>query len=213
MKNLVKYLLLVSVLFPQERVMIEGEAEYQYSDNETLIEAKSLCYNMALRNAVESYNIFVSSMTDVHNWQLRNDIIQTLASGYLEDLTVVTEEVDRIDNNIYYKLRAYIRPKPFRKALKQEVARKIQFAIPKAIKENGTLRILKIYEVNGWVNFIYQNKIAGSSMVFITYYNEEGLPFDGGKMATKSLAKNEVRQGALRIIEGVAYYDIWLWNE
>ena len=126
---------LSSLALAQERALIEGEAEYNFSDNETLIEAKSLCYNMALRNAVESYQIFVSSMTDVQNFQLRNDIIQTLSTGYLEDLTVVDERIDKNNNIIYYKLKAFIKPEPFKKALKQEVKRRSNFAKPAAVNK------------------------------------------------------------------------------
>ena len=144
MKNIIICILFVSVLPAQKRVMIEGEAEYKFSDNETLIEAKSLCYNMALRNAVESYQIFVSSMTDVQNLQLRNDIIQTLSTGYLDDLTVVDEKIDKVNNSIYYKLKAYIQPEPFKKALKQQVARKINFAKPDPIMKGRYLTILSI---------------------------------------------------------------------
>ena len=101
-------LIFLSSIVIGQRVQIEGEAEYNFSDNETLIEAKALCYNMALRNAVESYQVFVSSMSDVQNMQLRNDIIQTLSTGYIENLTVVSEKIDKNNNTIYYKLKAYI---------------------------------------------------------------------------------------------------------
>ncbi|MDP6456252.1 MAG: hypothetical protein QF669_02170, partial [Candidatus Marinimicrobia bacterium] len=81
------YAILLSLSFAQERVILEGEYTYKWGDNETVLVAKSLCYNMALRNMVESYHTFVVSTTDIHNYEVRNDLIQTLSAGYLEDLT------------------------------------------------------------------------------------------------------------------------------
>ena len=142
-------LIYLSTIVVGQRVQIEGEAEYNFSDNETLIEAKSLCYNMALRNAVESYQVFVSSMSDVQNMQLRNDIIQTLSTGYIENLMVVSEKIDKNNNTIYYKLKAYIQPEPFKNALKQEVKRRSNFAKPSAITEGKYLTIINIVERDG----------------------------------------------------------------
>jgi|ETNmetMinimDraft_2_1059921.scaffolds.fasta_scaffold69611_2 hypothetical protein len=219
MKSLRIILLLISTLFSQERVMIEGKSEYKYSDNETLIEAKSLCYNMALRNAVESYNIFVSSMTDVHNFQLRNDIIQTLSSGYLEDLTVVEENVDRINNSIYYKLRAYIRPEPFKKALKQEVARKINFVRPDPIMKGHFIEIIDIRESSdGDIDVLYkktnkyfENSVYDKDYVMIDFFDNDGFPMSGDKNGTTSkLLIGEIRRTSFEKPASAKSYRVWV---
>lgn len=44
-----------------ERIKITGEFNYNYGDNESLIEAKHICYTMALRNAIETYQVFITS--------------------------------------------------------------------------------------------------------------------------------------------------------
>ena len=216
MKSLRIILLLISTLFSQERVMIEGKSEYKYSDNETLIEAKSLCYNMALRNAVESYNIFVSSMTDVHNFQLRNDIIQTLSSGYLEDLTVVEENVDRINNSIYYKLRAYIRPEPFKKALKREVARKINI-VPDPIMKGQYIDIINIRELSdGDIEVIYKKASNNYEYLFndyimIDFFDSDGFPMSGDKNGTTSkLLIGEIRRTIFDKPASAKSYRVWV---
>ena len=219
----------VSYALGQERALIEGEAEYNFSDNETLIEAKSLCYNMALRNAVESYQIFVSSMTDVQNFQLRNDIIQTLSTGYLEDLTVVDERIDKNNNIIYYKLKAYIKPEPFKKALMQEVKRRSNFAKPSAINEGKYLTIINVIEKKQIINVVYKknfgdNKIGNDdcthssrggyncySYVMIDYYDEDGIPMNGDRRLTpKGLMAGEIRSVSFLKESGVKSYRVWI---
>ena len=204
-------LLLSSLILGQDRVLIEGKAEYNFSDNETLIEAKSLCYNMALRNAVESYQIFVSSMVDVRNMQVRNDIIQTLSTGYLEDLTVVDEKIDKVNNIIYYRLKAYIKPEPFKKALKQEVARKVNFARPAFIKETNSIRILQATKGGGYINIVYQAKrqLDTSVQLNITFYDSDGNPVGGDKRKFGyGLGKDEVRTESMFLNQG-HHFELW----
>ena len=212
MKNIIICILFVSVLPAQKRVMIEGEAEYKFSDNETLIEAKSLCYNMALRNAVESYQIFVSSMTDVQNLQLRNDIIQTLSTGYLDDLTVVDEKIDKVNNSIYYKLKAYIQPEPFKKALKQQVARKINFAKPDPITKGYYIEIINIRESDGDIYVLYK-KIGENKydVIMIDYFDRDGLPISGDKESTEyNLLHGEIRRTRFSKPASAKSYRVWV---
>ena len=199
------------MILGQDRVLIEGKAEYNFSDNETLIEAKSLCYNMALRNAVESYQIFVSSMVDVRNMQVRNDIIQTLSTGYLEDLTVVDEKIDKNNNIIYYRLKAYIKPEPFKKALKQEVARKVNFARPAFIKETNSIRILQATKDGHYIRIVYQAKsqLSTNVQLNITFYDSDGNPVGGDKRKFGyGLGKDEVRTESMFLNQG-HHFELW----
>ena len=59
---------------------------------------------------------------------------------------VVDEKIDKNNNIIYYKLKAYIHPEPFKKALKKEVSRQSSFAQPSAITEGKYLTIISISE-------------------------------------------------------------------
>ena len=172
---------------------------------------------MALRNAVESYNIFVSSMTNVHNFQLRNDIIQTLSSGYLEDLTVVEENVDRINNSIYYKLRAYIRPEPFKKALKREVARKINFVRPDPIMKGEYIEIIDIRESSdGDIDVLYKKasnnyEYALYDYIMIDFFDSDGFPMSGDKRKTEQrLLKGEIRRTHFPKPASAKSYRVWV---
>ena len=216
------------MILGQDRVLIEGKAEYNFSDNETLIEAKSLCYNMALRNAVESYQIFVSSMVDVRNMQVRNDIIQTLSTGYLEDLTVVDEKIDKNNNIIYYRLKAYIKPEPFKKALKQEVARKVNFVRPEPIMSGRYLEIVNVIDKesdivvvfkklgNKWEftspmalsNPYIENQKNSRDYIFITFFDENGIPIGGDKNNIQGLLANEIKTTTFQKPDGTKTYEL-----
>ena len=226
-------LIYLSTIGVGQRVQIEGEAEYNFSDNETLIEAKSLCYNMALRNAVESYQVFVSSMSDVQNMQLRNDIIQTLSTGYIENLTVVSEKIDKNNNTIYYKLKAYIQPEPFKNALKQEVKRRSNFAKPSAVIEGKYLTILNIVERDGKITVVFkikigygryfydvcQSKLDNFSLadnqcidnVKIDFYDVDGIPIGGNNKKTeRGLEPEEIRSINFVKPRSAKTYRVWV---
>jgi hypothetical protein len=82
----------VSLGFSQDT--IQGKYSYTYGDKESLVEARQTCKDLAIRDAIESYYIFVESSTNVENYQLKEDLIQSIAAGYLKDLKILeqTEE-------------------------------------------------------------------------------------------------------------------------
>ena len=91
-KAIVMVLFFVSASFCQDT--IKGTYSYTYGDSESLVEARQSCKDLALREAIESYYIFVESSTTVEDSQLKEDIIESLSAGYLKNITVVeqTEE-------------------------------------------------------------------------------------------------------------------------
>ena len=86
------FLLLFFVPFSFAQDTIRGTYSYTYGDKESLVEARQTCKNLAIREAIESYTTFVSSSTNVKDFQLKNDIIQSIAGGYLHDVRVVDEK-------------------------------------------------------------------------------------------------------------------------
>jgi len=99
-----KLFLLLSIgfvsIFAQDT--IRGTYSYTYGDSESLVEARQTCKDLALRDGIESYYIFVESSTEVENYQLKEDIIETLSAGYIKNLQVVeqTEEGRTITTSI-----------------------------------------------------------------------------------------------------------------
>ncbi len=71
---------------------IRGTYSYTYGDKESLVDARQTCKNLAIREAIESYTTFVKSSTNVKDFQLKDDIIRSIAGGYLHDVRVVDEK-------------------------------------------------------------------------------------------------------------------------
>ncbi|MBN2416542.1 hypothetical protein JXO52_11910 [bacterium] len=93
MKKLTALLLVllpISSLLAQDT--ITGTYSYTYGDSESLVEARQTCKDLALREAIESYSVFVQSSTDVENYQLKSDIITTISGGNLKNVTVIDQK-------------------------------------------------------------------------------------------------------------------------
>lgn len=79
-----------SVLRGQD--IIRGTYTYTWGDSESLVEARKTCKDLALREAIESYYIFILSSTEVENYQLKDDLIQTVAAGYARDISIIEQK-------------------------------------------------------------------------------------------------------------------------
>ena len=94
MKNIIGAILLsiawISVTFAQDK--IQGTYTYTYGDKESLVEARQTCKDLAIRDAIESYYVFVESSTGVENYQIKDDMIQSIAAGYLKDLRIIEQD-------------------------------------------------------------------------------------------------------------------------
>jgi hypothetical protein len=92
MKRTLIFLLAVGTVMAQD--LIRGSYSYTYGDSESLVEARKTCKDLAVRDAIESYYLFVESSTEVENSTLKEDIINTLSAGYLSNLNVVDQTVE-----------------------------------------------------------------------------------------------------------------------
>jgi hypothetical protein len=194
--------------------VIEGEYLYKYGDNETLLEAKALCYNMALRNAIEANILFVSSTTEIKNYTIRNDIIQSLSSGYVYDLKIIEERVEKGDNEIFYKLKGKIKPQEFKDAVKKVVKRKTGSTKLSPVYSGKYLEIVNIIDKGDFIKVVYkkkgdQHEFAYKNSIFITYFDEDGIPLGGDKIKSEfDLSPNEYRTLSFNKLEGAKSYEI-----
>ena len=102
------------------RAQIHADYCYQYGDSESLMVAKEISYAMALRKAIEQYRTFVASTSTVEDFQLKEDLIQTIASGYVEDIQIIKQDVR--GRTVCTELIGYVDPD----AVESLVSRKIQ---------------------------------------------------------------------------------------
>ncbi|PQP33165.1 hypothetical protein C6A36_00635 [Desulfobacteraceae bacterium SEEP-SAG10] len=83
---------------------VYGEYCYHYGDNESLTQAKETCKKMALKKALESALLYVSSEIRINEAGLENMDIHSQALGCLEDVKILEERVK--GNEICYRLQA-----------------------------------------------------------------------------------------------------------
>ncbi|MFO7890952.1 MAG: hypothetical protein R6V04_11500 [bacterium] len=75
----------------QAQDTIQGTYSYTYGDNESLVEARQTCKDLALREAIESYAVFIESSTEVENFQTKKDIIESISAGYLQNVSIIEQ--------------------------------------------------------------------------------------------------------------------------
>ncbi len=82
-----------SAAFPASGAeLIRGTYTYTYGDRESLVDARQTCKELAVRDAVESYYLFLESVSTVENSVLRQDLIRSVAAGYVRNLRVTDQK-------------------------------------------------------------------------------------------------------------------------
>jgi hypothetical protein len=74
-QSVIFILCLPSIIWGADK--IQGSACYSYGDNESLVQAEQMTKTLAIRNAIESYSTFIESTTQITDFQLSNDLINT----------------------------------------------------------------------------------------------------------------------------------------
>jgi len=85
---------------------ITGSYCYSYGDSESKIEARKQAYSLAIRNAIESYNIYVISTSSVKNGILKDNIINSISATYLKNIQIL--ELTENYQMICYKIKAVV---------------------------------------------------------------------------------------------------------
>jgi len=199
------------------RVKVFGDYSYVYGDSETLLEAKNICYSMAIREAIESNSIFISSTSFVTHSQL-NDLIQTISSGYLQELKIVEEKIE--GRNVYYKVEAYVEPDVIKASIGREVKRIKNNKEYQSIVRNDIIKVLSVkkqFRSDGdqVVSVVYkQVKPYTQTEIMIDWLDSDDIPIGGEKGITeKRLRKNEIRKVQFYIPLGAFSYRVWLHNQ
>ncbi len=91
--------------------VIEGHYCYTYGDNESLIQARGITRSLAIRDAIESYSVFIQSVTKVKDFKLTDDLIKTISAGHLKEIKVL--EHSENNRTICDTIQASINSKEF----------------------------------------------------------------------------------------------------
>ena len=157
-----------------ERVKIRGHYCYQYGDSESLLAAKEISYAMALRKAIERYKTFVASTSVVDDFQLRKDLIETIVSGYVENIEVKREDV--AGRNVCTELVGYVDPE----AVKDIIAKKIKISSGHQSREFGGIVSNLYLKV---INYRIDTDSGGNKLLRVFYQIKQSPPPGGTRMA------------------------------
>jgi len=187
--------LLFSPMWLVAEEIIQGRYCYNFGDNETLLEAREMTRTLAIRNAIESYRVFVEAASLIDNFILSTDLVQTISSGYLKDMQVLehTEEKYTVCETVQFK----IDPVTFDTFLKSHVQRRLRMAREMGI-DNKYLKILslspfkfnasgekvvevvaKVLHATGRLDSAKFRVTKPQFKICITWYNRAGEPLDG----------------------------------
>ena len=75
--------------------VIKGHYCYTYGDNESLREARDITRTLAVRNAIESFGVYVVSTMTVKDFVLTDDLVNTISTGYLKDIQVLVKQLQQ----------------------------------------------------------------------------------------------------------------------
>lgn len=175
--------------------IIRGKYCYTYGDRESLKEAREITQQLAIRNAIESYRTFVVATAAVKNFQLTNDLVQMISSGYLKNMKTVehTEKGREVCDTI----EASISPQAVENILQSKIEEKIKNVEEVGLDNNGYMKILRVLRfVNsskvttgyGVVvrilarpshSVLTEDKWKDSQKICVDFFDASGLPIGG----------------------------------
>jgi hypothetical protein len=101
---------------------VEGEGCYRYSDDEPPAIAKKKAMAIAREQAVSNYRVWVESSTKVKNFELKEDLIQTISGGMLYHIQIQNEI--RKNQEICMSIRAELDPKEIDQKISQRLGQR-----------------------------------------------------------------------------------------
>jgi len=196
-----------------KQVKISGEYCYQYGDSESLMVAKEISYAMALRKAIESYKTFIASTSIVKDFKLKRDIVEAIASGYVDNVQIVKQEVQ--GKTVCTSLIGYVNPN----AVKSIISRKVERVKgQRKVESEGLIsgryiKILNYKRVGNEVSILYQAiqqiPLTYGNEIMVDCFDKDGNPMEGTKNVVETwLNAGEVRRINIPLPYGTASFDL-----
>lgn len=221
--------------------IITGHYCYNYGDNESLVEAREITRTLAIRNAIESYQLFIESTTKVVNFTLTNDIVQIISTGYIKNI-IILEHTEN-GRTIYEKIQCSINPIELRNILEKKLKNRTNDIESLGLDNNKVLKILKTSfdTTKECINVSVKIQISlttfmdsdivislknpsyrinnRSLKVYISFFDENSIPIDGdSKLILTDLKNIDLIAGEIRMISfcniplDMKSYKVWLYK-
>jgi len=205
--------------------VIEGHYCYTYGDNESLREARDITRTLAIRNAIESFGVYVVSTMTVKDFVLTDDLVNTISTGYLKNIEVLghTEKGRTICDTI----QGRISPDDVKAVINKELSKRSPTGSPTKEDNNGCLEIVKVKkrynEVKVGIKVLQPTGSLASTQdlatkqcfrVLVDFFDEDGDPLSGAKQFIHN-SPNEMLPGEVitlyfEIPYGAKTYKAWL---
>jgi len=216
-----------SILFAAQ-TKIQGDYCYQYGDSESLMAAKEISYAMALRKAIETYKTFVASTSVVRDFQLRKDLVETIASGYVENIQIIKQDVQ--GRNVCTELVGFVNPDAVKSIIARKVEKKKQIRRKQSegLISNSVVKILNYerFSCEGatCVKILYEAKkrLSGSltsgpkATIIVDCFDSNGEQIPGVNTEVPSVLERgdiyegEVRRTYIELPQGTASFRLRL---
>jgi hypothetical protein len=222
------YLLLCmpSVCFADE--IIQGHYCYTYGDSESLMEAKALTRTLAIRDAIESYKVFVESSSTVANFALTSDLVQLISSGYLRNIQVLKHDIK--GRTICETVQASVSPQEIATVVKKLAKERAEQVEALGVDNNGCLKILKVKRKEEEVSIVvkvlkHTGSLTGTHdqnlkpcfKVCVDFFDAEGDPMKGDSQfihtSASEMLPGEITAVAFEIPWGAKSFKAWLPKE
>lgn len=203
-----------------DQAEIGGKYCYQYGDSESLVAAKEISYAMALRNAIETHQTFVASTSIVEDYRLRKDLVETIASGYVDNIRILRQEVK--GRSVCTELVGWVNPQAVRTIIARKLERQAKAKDEgfEGLLSNKSTKILnytktecRLLADEKCMAFVYQakNNVPNRSVVLIVdCFDVNGDPMTGTRIAipTEDLYKGEVRTANVVLPRGTVSFEL-----
>ena len=166
--------------------IVKGSACYRFSDSESIKVAREIALSMAKREALESYEVFISSTSAVENYTLKNDIIMNLSMGILKNVKINDKSDNLEQRKICRSITAEISPIEMKETIQAKVnlQRKRSMNFDSGLRETEYYKVLKIKRQKyHWDNKLDELKIiylckrsSRRKIAKIKYYDKDGMP-------------------------------------
>jgi len=121
---LVKYIIILIIMSGLNTVnarVIMGDAEYSYTEDVSIAKAVEYCKNLAIRNAIESFAIYIESDTKVENNITTSEKIVAKSLALVRDLVIVDKKIDKLTSTVSMTVKISIDEKEVLKLLNEKI--------------------------------------------------------------------------------------------
>lgn len=205
--------------------VIKGHYCYTYGDSESLREAKALTRTLAVRDAIESYKVFVETASTVNNFALTNDLVQIISSGYLKNVKVLEQTVK--GRTICMTVQADVNPAEMAKVVRKVAKERADQVEALGVDNNGCLKILKVKKKDqevkvvvkvlkrtGALDTAFEQNQKPCFRVGIDFMDEDGDPMSGDSQfihtSRSEMLPGEIIAVTFELPWGAKSYKAWL---